>query len=155
MRLEACAVPACQRLGEDRGSDFLRLVNAYRIGLAALAVGVSRATMDYSIDYARNRVAFGEPIGARQSIAFMLSAMAAEVNAMRWMAWKAAWELETGQDATRAAQLAKQYAATQTMTITDNGVQILGGHGYIREHPVEMWMRYGRSIGVVEGLATV
>ena len=71
------------------------------------------------------------------------------------LAWKAAWALETGCNATRATQLAKQYAATHTMTITDNGVQILGGHGYIREHPVELWMRYGRSIGVVEGFATV
>ncbi len=155
LHLDGCTVPATQRLGGERGCDFLRLVNAHRAGLAALAVGLSRATMDYSIDYAKHRHAFGEPIGARQSIAFMLSAMAADVNAMRWMTWKAAWALETGCDASRAAQLAKQYAATHTMTITDNGVQILGGHGYIREHPVELWMRYGRSIGVVEGFATV
>jgi alkylation response protein AidB-like acyl-CoA dehydrogenase len=155
LRLESCVVPASQRLSAARGGDFLRLVNTHRTALAALAVGLSRATMEYSVDYAKHRVAFGEPIGARQSIAFMLSSMAAEVNAMRWMAWKAAWELATGRDATRAAQLAKQYAATQTMTITDHGVQILGGHGYIRDHPVELWMRYGRCFGVVEGLATV
>lgn len=155
LRLESCVIPASQRLSTACSGDFLRLVNTHRTALAALAVGLSRATMEYSVDYAKHRVAFGEPIGARQSIAFMLSSMAAEVNAMRWMAWKAAWELETGRDATRAAQLARQYAATQTMTITDNGVQILGGHGYIRDHPVELWMRYGRCVGVVEGLATV
>ncbi|MGQ4808708.1 Acyl-CoA dehydrogenase [Candidatus Entotheonellaceae bacterium PAL068K] len=75
MRLEECTVPATQRLG-GQGCDLLRLVNAHHTGLAALAVGLSRVAMDYSIDYAKNRIAFGEPIAARQSIAFMLSALA-------------------------------------------------------------------------------
>jgi alkylation response protein AidB-like acyl-CoA dehydrogenase len=77
--------------------------------------------------------------------------MAIETDAMRWMVWKAASQLESGADATRAAHLAKNYAAKQAMKIADNGIQVLGGHGFIREHPVEMWYRHARTLSVLEG----
>jgi alkylation response protein AidB-like acyl-CoA dehydrogenase len=85
----------------------------------------------------------------------MLSDMAIETYAMRWMVWKAASELEHGRDATRAAHLARTYVAEQAMKIADNGIQVLGGHGFIREHPVELWYRHARTLGVLEGTATV
>jgi len=95
-------------------------------------------------------------IAQKQAIAFMLAEMAIEIEAMRLMTWEAAWKLDTGkEDAAQAAYLAFTGAADMAMMVTDRGVQILGGHGYIREHPVEMWMRNGRGFAMLTGLAIV
>ena len=118
-------------------------------------VGLGRAVLDYCVPYAKERVAFDEPIARKQSIAFRLAEMHIEVESLRWMTWRAAGDLEHGRDATRSAHLARAYAAEKTMWIADNGVQVLGGHGFIREHPVEMWYRNARTLTVLEGLATV
>ena len=150
---ENCRVPRENRLGGDQGVDYLRLLNLSRVVTSAMAVGVARASHEYARDYAKERQAFGEPIASRQSIAFMLADSATEVDAMRLMVWKAAWQLDRNEDAVRMATLARNYCADQSMMVVDYGVQILGGHGYIREHPVEMWFRNGRAFAVVEGLA--
>lgn len=146
-------VPAADRLGGAAGFDFNRFLAHSRVALASVMVGVSRAVMEYTIPYAKDRVAFDEAIAQKQAVAFMLADMAIETDAMRWMAWKAASRLERGLDATREADLARAYAARQCMTIADNGVQVLGGHGFIREHPVEMWYRTARTLSVLEGTA--
>ena len=130
------------------------LERQFRYPLGAVMVGLSRAVMEYAIPYAKDREAFGEAIAKKQAIAFMLSDMRIEVDAMRWMVWKAASQLEHGLDATRAAHLARLYCAREAMKIADNGVQVLGGHGFIREHPVEMWYRNARTLGVLEGSVT-
>jgi len=148
-----CEVPRSRRLGGDRGINYMRLLNLSRASLCAMAVGVARASNEYAINYAKERVAFGEPIASRQTIAFMLAESAMEVDGMRLLAWRAAWRLDRREDATRDAALAKMYCAEQTMKVVDYGVQILGGHGYIREHPVEMWFRNGRGFATMEGLA--
>ena len=155
VELEGCAVPAGQRLGGEAGCDFGLLLGASRVALAALAVGVARAAYDYSLEYAKERTAFGEPIARRQVIAFMLAEMATEVESARLMAWEAAWRLDRGGDATREAALAKNFADDMALAVTDRAVQILGGHGYIRDHPVEMWLRNARGFAVLEGLAIV
>jgi alkylation response protein AidB-like acyl-CoA dehydrogenase len=85
----------------------------------------------------------------------MLSDMQVETDALRWLVWKAASRLEQGLDATREATFAWTTAAEQGMKIADNGVQVLGGHGFIREHPVEMWYRHARTLSVLEGVAGV
>ena len=85
----------------------------------------------------------------------MLADMQIEVNAMRHLMWKAASQLEQGTDATRATQLAVTYARRKTMKIADDGLQIFGGHGFIREYPVEMWYRNTRTVTVLEGLAAL
>ncbi|MBU2550858.1 MAG: acyl-CoA dehydrogenase family protein [Proteobacteria bacterium] len=151
--LKNCVVPASRRIGGDRGIDYMRLLNLSRSTLCAMAVGLARASHEYALDYARERTAFGEPIASRQAIAFMLAESAMEVDGMRLLAWRAAWRLDRYEDATRDAALAKMYCAEQTMKIVDYGVQILGGHGYIREHPAEMWFRNGRAFGTIDGLA--
>ncbi len=151
--LEEVEVPLSRRLGGERGIDFMRLLNLSRVALCALAVGVSRASNEYAIRYAKERYAFGEPIASRQAVAWMLGESAIEVAGMRLLVWKAAWRLDRREDATREAGLAKMYCADKTMLITDYGVQVLGGHGYIREHPVEMWFRNGRAFDPLEGLA--
>jgi len=127
---ERVEVPGADRLGGEAGCDVARILSYGRVGIAAALVGLSRAVMEYTIPYAD---------------------MAIETDAMRWMVWKAASQLESGADATRAAHLAKSYAAKQAMKIADNGIQVLGGHGFIREHPVEMWYRHARTLSVLEG----
>ena len=151
--LQDCEVPESSRIGGADGIDYQRLLNLSRANFCAMAAGVARASFEYARDYAKERVAFGEPIASRQSIAFMLAEAAMEVDAMRLLAWKTAWMLDQGQDATRMAGLAKNYCAEQTMKIVDYGLQVLGGHGYIREHPTEMWFRNGRTIAALDGLA--
>jgi alkylation response protein AidB-like acyl-CoA dehydrogenase len=85
----------------------------------------------------------------------MLAEMAIEVDATRLMAWEAAWRLDRGKDATKECYLAKSYADDMVLAVTDRAVQVLGGHGYIREHPVEMWLRNGRGFATFDGMAMV
>lgn len=155
LTLSDCRVPRANRLGGEAGCDFTRILNHCRVGLAAMAVGVARASFEYARDYAKERVQFGEPIAHRQAIAFMLAQMATEVDATRLMVWEAAWKLDRGEDATKEAYLAKSYADDMVVWVTDCGVQTLGGHGYIREHPVELWLRNGRGFVAFDGLAIV
>jgi acyl-CoA dehydrogenase len=153
--LEKVEVTAADRLGGEAGCDVARILANARTGLAATMVGLSCAVMDYAVPYAKERSAFGEFIAQKQAIAFMLSDMAVETDATRWLMWKAASQLEQGLDPVRAAHFARNYAAEQTMKIADNGLQVLGGHGYIREHPVEMWYRQARTLSVLEGVASL
>jgi acyl-CoA dehydrogenase len=155
LTFDQCRVPAENRLGGEQGINFARLISQSRVAMAAMAVGVARAAFDYACDYARERKAFGVPIAAKQAIAFMLAEMAIEVDAMRLLAWEAASWLDKGRDALKESYQARNYAAAAALMVTDNAVQILGGHGYIREHPVEMWLRNARAFGVIEGLAVV
>jgi alkylation response protein AidB-like acyl-CoA dehydrogenase len=153
--LKDCRVPAGNRLGGEAGCDFTRILNLSRVALSALAVGVARAAYEYALEYAKERHAFGEPIASRQAIAFMLAEMAIEVDATRLMTWEAAWKLDRGEDATKEAALLKTYADDMALSVTDRAVQVLGGHGYIREHPVELWLRNGRGFASFDGLAIV
>jgi len=155
LTLKEVAVEKGARLGGEAGADVQRLLNHGRVALAALMTGLSRAVLEYCVPYAKERVAFDEPIARKQSIAFRLAEMHMEIDCMRWLTWKVARELERGMDATRSAHFARAYAAEKSMWIADNGVQVLGGHGFIREHPVEMWYRNARTLGVLEGVATV
>jgi acyl-CoA dehydrogenase len=152
LTFEECRVPEGDKLGGDRGINGRHIVNSLRIANSALCVGLSRAVMDYTIPYAKDRVAFGEPIAKKQIIAFYLADMCIETEAMRWMVWKAASQLEKGLDATKATTIAKHYVDQHTVKIADDGVQIFGGHGYIRDFPLEMWLRNARMITVMEGM---
>ena len=155
VKLEDVRVPRAARLGGEAGADINLLLNYARVALASLAVGVARAAYEYARDYARQREAFGRPIGQYQAVAFMLAEMAIEVEATRSMAWEAAWTLDQGKDATRAAALAKHYADEAALFVADRAVQVLGGHGYIREHPVERWLREARGFAATLGLAMI
>lgn len=153
--LRDCHVAKENRLGGEKGCDFSRILNCSKVALSAMAVGVAKAAFEYSRDYAKERVAFGEPIAARQAIAFMLAEMAIEIDATRLMSWEAAWKLDRSEDATKEASLVKNYADDMVMMVTDRAVQILGGHGYIRDHPVELWLRNGRGFATFDGMAMV
>lgn len=145
-------VPLGNRLGGSKGIRLSRTLTVSRMALAALAVGQARAAYEYALAYAKDRTAFGEPIAHRQSIAFMLANMRIEIEATRLMVWEAAYRYDTKQDATKAALLAKRYADKMVLDVTDSAVQILGGHGYVRDHPVELWLRNGRGFVAWDGL---
>jgi acyl-CoA dehydrogenase len=155
LKLTGCTVGAEDRLGGEHGIDFPRLVSEAKVALAAMAVGVARAAFDYAREYALQRRAFGAPIATKQAIAFMLAEMALEVDASRLLTWEAAGRLDKGESAFKESCQAKSYAAAVVLKIADNAVQILGGHGYIREHPVEMWLRNARGFAALEGVTTV
>ena len=155
LELERVELPKSARLGGEAGADVRRVLDGSRIALSAVMLGVSRAVLEYCIPYVKDRVAFGEPIAKKQAIAFRLSDMHIEQEAMRLMTWQAASHLEQGLEVTRLAHLSRTYCAEKSLWITDNGIQTLGGHGFIREHPVEMWFRNVRTLSVLEGLLAV
>ena len=143
------------KLGGAVGMDFQTILNRQNVALAAAAVGVARSAYEYAKDYARNREQFGRAVAQNQSIAFMLAEMAIEIDSTRLMVWEAAWKLDNGEDATREAYLTRQYADKMVLTVTDGGVQTLGGYGFIREYPAERWLRNGRGFPTFDGLAIV
>jgi alkylation response protein AidB-like acyl-CoA dehydrogenase len=155
IKLDRVHVPASARLGGPAGHDFSPLAAATNVAVAALGVGLSQAAYDYALNYAKEREAFGAPIAQKQSIAFMLAEMVTEIEASRLLVWEAAWMLDAGRDAGKAAFLALTSVSDTAMMVSDRAVQILGGHGYIREHPVELWMRNGRGLPSFAGLAMV
>jgi acyl-CoA dehydrogenase len=142
------------KLGDAEGTRFERVLSHCQVGASAMAVGVGRAALNYAINYAKERVQFGVPIATKQAVAFSLAEMAIEVDAARLLVWEAAWKLDFNptDSATKEAYLAKAYADKMVMAVTDGAVQALGGHGYIREHPVERWLRNGRGFAAFEGL---
>ncbi len=145
-----------ERLGGASGLDFGLVLSAMRVASAAAAVGVARSSFEYAKNYAKEREAFGVKIAQKQAVAFMLAEMATEIEAIRLLTWEAAWKLDSGkEDAATAAYLAFTGACDMAMMVTDRGVQIYGGHGYIRENPVELLMRNGRGFPMLLGLAIV
>jgi acyl-CoA dehydrogenase len=153
---EGVRVPIENRLGEPEGHSFSEILDSTRVGLAAMAVGVSKAAFEYARDYAKDREVFGVKVAQKQSIAFMLAEMATEIEAIRLLVWEAAWMMDNEKtEASKQAYLAITGAADMTMMVTDRAVQTLGGHGYIREHPVELWMRNGRGFSTFLGLTMV
>ncbi len=156
VKLDNVKIPASNRLGGASGHDFELILASMRIASASAALGVANAAFEYARDYAKEREAFGVKIAQKQAIAFMLADMRTEIEAIRLLTWEAAWKLDNKKDdAYTEAYLASTGAADMVMMVTDRAVQILGGHGYIREHPVEMWMRNGRGFAMLTGLAIV
>lgn len=137
-----------QRLG-DEDFDYAAFVDLGNLMWCALAVGCCEAVKSYCIDYANQRTAFAEPISHRQSIAFMIADMAIEIDAMRVLVLNAASLAETNQTFHREAYLARLLCAEKAMKIATDGVQILGGHGYTKEHPVERWYRDLRATAIL------
>ncbi len=153
--LADCRIPAENKLGGESGINFSQMLNHSRVALGAAAVGVARAGYEYALDYAKQRVQFGEPIAYRQSIAFMLADMATDVDEARLLVWEAAWQLDQGNDATRDVTLMKQRVDDIVLQVADRALQVLGGYGYIREYPVELWLRNARGFVSFDGLAIV
>jgi alkylation response protein AidB-like acyl-CoA dehydrogenase len=157
VELAGVSVPLNARLGEDDATDhdYSEALALSRLGWAALAVGTSHAVLDYVVPYVKEREAFGEPIARRQAVAFMCANIAIELDGLRLITWRGAARAEQGLPFIREAALAKRLGADKGMQIGLDGVQLLGGHGYTKEHPVERWYRDLRAIGVAEGVVVI
>lgn len=138
-----------QRLG-DEDFDYTAFIDLGNLMWCAMAVGTCEAVRKYCIQYANERTAFGEPISHRQGVAFMIADMAIETDAMRMLVLNAASLAEAGKPFHREAYLARILCAEKSMQIGTDGVQILGGHGYTSEHPVERWYRDLRATAVIQ-----
>jgi alkylation response protein AidB-like acyl-CoA dehydrogenase len=134
---------------------YREVVRNSRLAWCALAIGTGQAVLDYVTPYVKERQAFGEPIAHRQSVAFMVANIAIELQGMRLVTYKAASRVAQGKDASREIALARRLCAEKGMQIGLDGVQLLGGHGYVKEHPVERWYRDLRAIGLMEGAVLV
>ena len=153
LRLDGVKVPAGARLG-DSGA-YAECVRLGRIAWSAMAVGTSQGALDFLIPYVNDRKAFGEPISHRQAVAFNMSDIAIEIEGMRLATYRAAALADQGRDFARPAAVARQLAATKGMKIGSDAVGLLGGHGYVKEYPVERWYRDLRAAGVIEGALLV
>jgi alkylation response protein AidB-like acyl-CoA dehydrogenase len=153
--LEDVNLPSGALLGEGAASVYADCVRLARIGWAALACGTAKAVLDYVIPYVNERTAFGEPISHRQAVAFMVANIGIELEGARLVTLRAAARAEQGKSFAREAALARRLTAEYGMQIGSSGVQLLGGHGYVKEHPVERWYRDLRAAGVMEGVVLV
>lgn len=153
VQFQNCRVPLASKLGGNEGIDFGIILNHCRLAMSAAAVGVARAAYDYAREYAKNRVQFEEPIAHRQSIAFMLAEMAIDVDAAHLLILETAWHLDRGDDATKETTIMKQFVDKMVLRVADRAVQVLGGYGYVREYPVELWLRNARGFSSLEGLS--
>jgi alkylation response protein AidB-like acyl-CoA dehydrogenase len=152
---EDVKLPASALLGAGDPEAYAECVRLGRLGWCAVAVGAGQAVLDYVTEYVKERRAFGEPISRRQSVAFMVSNIAIELDGMRLATYRAASRVDQGLPFSRDATLARQLCAERGMAIGSDGVQLLGGHGYVKEHPVERWYRDLRAAGLMEGALLV
>ncbi len=146
---------AAQVLGDGDLDDYRECIRLSRLAWAGLALGTAKAVLDYTKEYVVGREAFGEPIAYRQSVAFMVANIAIELEGMRLVTLKAASRAEQGLPHAREVALARKLAGEYGMKIGTDGVQLLGGHGFVKEHPVERWYRDLRAVGLMEGAVLV
>jgi alkylation response protein AidB-like acyl-CoA dehydrogenase len=157
LKLDGVRVPREALLGgeaateEEGGAAYDDAVNRARIAWGAMAVGAGQAVLDYVIPYCNDRVAFGEPISHRQSVAFMIADIAIELESMRMLVYRAAGRIDAGLSCRREAYLARTLCSEKAVEIGTNGVQLLGGAGFIKDHPMEIWYRHLCAIGVMDG----
>ncbi len=155
--IDKVKLPAAALLGEGEASakDYAACVARSRIAWSALATGTAQAVLDYVIPYVNDRQAFGEPISNRQGVAFVVSDVGIEQNGMRLATYRAASRADRGESFAREAAIARRLCSQKGMQIGSDGVQLLGGHGFVKEHPVERWYRDLRAAGVMEGALLV
>jgi alkylation response protein AidB-like acyl-CoA dehydrogenase len=141
------------RAGEQAA---MRTFEASRPGVAAMAVGIARAAVEYAAEYSAQRIQFGRPIGQNQAVAFMLADMQASVDAARLLTWRAAWMARQGRPFRRAeGSMSKLVAGETAVRVTEQAMQILGGNGYTREFPVERWHRDAKIFTIFEGTSEI
>jgi alkylation response protein AidB-like acyl-CoA dehydrogenase len=141
------------RAGEQAA---MRTFEASRPGVAAMAVGIARAAVEYAAEYSAQRIQFGRPIGQNQAVAFMLADMQASVDAARLLTWRAAWMARQGRPFGRAeGSMSKLVAGETAVRVTEQAIQILGGNGYTRDFPVERWHRDAKIFTIFEGTSEI
>jgi acyl-CoA dehydrogenase len=150
-------VPADRLVGEEgQGWELaFDFFEASRPQVAAAAVGLARAAFEHAAAYATERHAFGRPLVARQGVSFKLADMGMEIEAARLLVWRACEAVDRGDDASLLGSYAKAYAADVAMRVTTEAVQVLGGAGVMRDHPVEKWFRDAKVFQIVEGTSEI
>jgi hypothetical protein len=142
--------------GKSGEQAAMRTFEASRPTVAAMAVGVARAAVEFARDYSRDRVQFGQPIGQNQGVAFQLADMQASVDAARLLTWRAAWMARTGRPFVNAeGSMSKLVAGETAVRVTEQAIQILGGNGYTRDFPVERWHRDAKIFTIFEGTSEI
>jgi len=150
---ENCRIPKENLLGKE-GEGFkiaMTTLDGGRIGIASQGVGIALGAYEYALNYAKHRVQFGKPIIQQQVISFKLADMYTQIEAARLLTLQAAYYKDAGLNYSLAAAMAKKYATNTAMYVTTEAVQILGGHGYLRDHPVERMMRDAKITQIYEG----
>jgi alkylation response protein AidB-like acyl-CoA dehydrogenase len=155
VRLDDVRVPAENLLAGGDPAAFADCIRRARLAWCAMAIGTARAVLDHVIPYVNERRAFGEPISHRQAVAFPVADIATELEGMRLLTLRAAARADAGKDMAREVALARALCAAKGRRIGSDGVQLLGGHGYVKEHPVERWYRDLSAVGVMEGALLV
>ncbi len=150
-------VPLGNLLGEENHGFKLAMMTLDRTrpGVAAMAVGIARAALEFASDYSKERIQFGVPIAMHQAVAFMIADMATKVEAGRLLVWQSAVLLDQGRRNTLAASHAKRFAADSAMEVTVDAVQVYGGYGFIKEYPVEKLMRDAKIMQLYEGTSQI
>jgi alkylation response protein AidB-like acyl-CoA dehydrogenase len=145
------------RAGRSAGEQAaMRTFERSRPSVAAMAVGVARAALEFATEYARDRVQFGRPIGQNEAIAFMLADMQSSVDAARLLTWRAAWMARNGLAFDHAeGSMSKLVAGETAVRVTDQALQILGGNGYTRDFPVQRWHRDAKIFTIFEGTSEI
>ena len=151
LTLEDVELPGMALLGDGDPAIYAECVHRSRLAWCAVSVGTAQAVLDHVIPYVNERKAFGEPISHRQAVAFTVSDIAIELEGMRLALWRAASLADQGKPFGKEAAVARHLCATKGASIGSDGVQLLGGHGYVKEYPVERWYRDLRATGVIEG----
>jgi acyl-CoA dehydrogenase len=154
IKFENVEVPAMNLIGGE-GYGFLIAMKTFdrtRTGVASAAIGNAQAAYDYSREWAKKRVQFGSPVTNLQGVSFMLADMATEIEAARMLVWRAAWAYDTQQkDFSKLSAMSKYFATDIAMKVTTDAVQVMGGEGYSKEHPVEKMMRDAKLSQIYEG----
>jgi acyl-CoA dehydrogenase len=154
-RLEAKLERARSRNGTKQHAA-LKTFEMTRPSVAAQALGIARAALEFSVDYAKERRTFGKPIIEHQGVAFKLADMALEVEASRLLTWRAAWMAKNGVDFRHAeGSMSKLKASEVAVSVTEQAVQILGGYGYVKDFPVEKWYRDAKIYTIFEGTSEI
>jgi alkylation response protein AidB-like acyl-CoA dehydrogenase len=153
--LEDVQLPATALLGGGDAEAYAECVALARLAWCALAVGTGQAVLNYVTAYVKDRKAFGEPISNRQAVAFAVANIAIELEGLRLATYRAAARVDQGLSFSREVALARRLCADRAMAIGSEGVQLLGGHGFVKEHPVERWYRDLRAAGLIEGALLV
>jgi acyl-CoA dehydrogenase len=155
-KLEAKLERARGKNGTGRSHQALKTFEMTRPSVAAQALGIGRAALEYAVDYAKDRQTFGRPIIEHQGIAFKLADMALEVEAARLLTWRASWMARNGVDFTKAeGSMSKLKAGEVAVWVTEQAIQVLGGYGYIKDFPVEKWYRDAKIYTLFEGTSEI
>ncbi len=149
--LEQVQLPASALLGGGAAAVYRECLARSRLGWCALAVGTAQAALDYLVPYVNERVAFGEPISHRQSVAFAIANIGIELEGMRLTTYRAASRADQDLDFVQQVAIARRLCADKGALIGSDAVQLLGGHGFVKEHPVERWYRDLRAAALMEG----